>query len=232
MALDAVDVGRVHLATGGSLGAMVVLCLGALAPRRFPRIAPIAGMLAATPWIVGWNHIGRQAVLADPERGLELARQLAMLTYRAEPGLTLRHGRSPASDAEFEGPWSARAGYRTQTYLEHQGRKLSERFTTRAYLHQLDAMDHHDVFRAPPGSDGRWDPLDRIRSSTLAIGIDTDRLFDPGHMRRLASDLAGRGHHAEYAEIESLHGHDAFLIEWNQLDGLLRRALTLPEPVN
>ncbi len=232
MALDALDVGRVHLATGGSLGAMIVLCLAVLAPERFDRLAPVAGMSAASPWIIGWNHIARQALLADPERGFELARQLAMLTYRAEPGLAARHGRTMAADTRFDGAWSSRTGYRAQTYLEHQGQKLRERFTARAYLHQLDAMDHHDLYRRPPGAsaDTPWDPLAQYRASTLAIGIDTDMLYDPDHMRRLAADLAQRGLNAEYAEIESPHGHDAFLIEWDQLEVLMRRALALPEP--
>ncbi len=102
MALDALGIAQVELALGGSLGGMVSLCLAALEPERFLRVAPIAASAAASPWIIGWNHIGRQAILMDPGfphevgRGLELARQLAMMTYRAEPGFERTQGRTRA----------------------------------------------------------------------------------------------------------------------------------------
>lgn len=225
-ALDALGVGRVALAAGGSLGGMILLCLAALAPERFERIVPIAASEAASTWVQGWNHVARQAILLDPGypqtpwRGLELARQLAMLTYRAEPGLDARQGRGVG--------WSSRALYPIQSYLEHQGSKLRARFDARAYLALLGAMDHHDLARFPgKRAEAPWG-IARIQASTLAIGIDRDQLFYPEHMKSLASGLRGLGRHAEYAELSSPHGHDAFLIEWEQLAGLLHRALALP----
>ena len=106
-ALDALGIEKVSLVTGGSLGGMIVLCLAVLAPERFERMAPIAAAEKASTWVVGWNHVARQALLLDPgfpeapARGLELARQLAMITYRAEPGLDARQGQTPG--------WSSRA---------------------------------------------------------------------------------------------------------------------------
>ena len=225
-ALDALGIERVSLVTGGSVGGMIVLCLAVLAPERFERIAPIATTRASSAWLIGWNHVARQALLLDPDfpeapaRGLELARQLATLTYRAEAGLDARHGRSP--------DWSSRALYPLQSYLEHQGTKLRARFDARSYLALLGAMDHHDLERAPePGIQDGWG-VARIRASALCVGIAEDQLFFPEHMKRLAERLRASGRHAEYAEFSSPHGHDGFLIEWTQLDGLLRRALTLP----
>lgn len=220
LALDALGVERVSLVVGGSLGGMIVQCLAALAPERFERMAPIAAAEAASPWVLGWNHVARQAVLLDPGypkapwRGLELARQLATLTYRAEPGLALTQGREGAAG------WSSRALYPVQSYLEHQGSKLRARFDARAYLALLGAMDHHDLARARG--------LERIQASTLAVGIDRDQLFFPEHMKSLASRLRALGRHAEYAELSSPHGHDGFLIEWAPVAELLQRALALP----
>lgn len=227
MALDALEIHAVELVAGGSLGACITLCLAALDPPRFKRMAPIAGCLAASPWIISLNHTARQAILADPgwpedpARGLALARQLAMISYRAEPGMAQRAGRAMTHDG-----WHPRDGYRIQTWLEHQGQKLVARFDAQAYICQLNAMDHHDVHRPQPGLPG--DPFARITASCLAVGIDTDALYLPVHGRHTVDALCAQGVHAEYGEITSAFGHDAFLIEWDQLSALLRRALALP----
>ncbi|MFY0580553.1 alpha/beta fold hydrolase [Cystobacter fuscus] len=162
--LDALGIERVSLVTGGSVGGMIVLCLAVLAPERFERIAPIAAASEASAWVVGWNHVARRTVLADPgyphdcERGLELARQLATLTYRAEPGMDAHHGRGRPRPGETQAPgWSSRGHYPIQSYLEHQGAKLRARFDARSYLALLGAMDHHDLSRPPsptPGESG------------------------------------------------------------------------------
>jgi homoserine O-acetyltransferase len=237
-ALDALGVEKVALATGGSLGGMVALCLAALDPPRFERIAPIAASEAASAWHIGFNHVARQALLAEPTfpdcdgRGLELARQIAMLTYRAEAGLDERHGREQGAPGNGSaGDWSPRRPYRIQTYLEHHGRKLRRRFDGRSYLTQIDAMDHHDLGRAPPGapSTAQGDfGLPRLTASALLVSIDSDQLYSPALTGRLARRMRERDLIVEEATIHSLHGHDAFLIEWGQLDPILRRALRLP----
>ncbi len=238
-ALDALEVDRIHLAAGGSLGGMIALCLAVLAPERIERVATFGATGRASPWQIGWNHVGRQLVLLDPARGLELARQVGHMTYRAEEGLEDRQGRRMGADAALESSgaaWSPRGAYAVETYLEHQGEKLQARFEPMAYLAQLGAMDHHDLDRipGPPDAgeswslgDGPWG-LDRITAATLAVGIDTDRLFSPGEMDALASALRSRGVHSRYREMESLHGHDAFLIEWGPLAALIEEALGMP----
>ncbi|WP_395838784.1 alpha/beta fold hydrolase [Cystobacter fuscus] len=234
-ALDALGIERVSLVTGGSLGGMIVLCLAVLAPERFERMAPIAAASEASAWVVGWNHVARQTLLADPgypnnpERGLELARQLATLTYRAEPGMDAHHGRGRPRPGETQAPdWSSRGHYPIQSYLEHQGTKLRARFDARSYLALLGAMDHHDLSRAPePNARGEWG-VPRIQASALCVGIEEDQLFPAKHMDGLARSLRDLGRHAEYAALSSPYGHDGFLIEWEPLDTLLRRALALP----
>ncbi len=259
LALDALGIERVALVAGGSIGGMVALCLCALDPARFERLVTFGAATEATAWHIGWNHVGRQIVLCDPgfphssERGLQLARALGQMTYRAEPGLTLRHGRRPAgAGPALPASWSGAAPYAVQTYLEHQGEKLSGRFDVRAYLAQLDALDHHDLARVPPPPEPveRWpaalpgavspDPagpgaglpwgLGRLRASTLAVGISSDQLYFKSHMQDLAARLGAAGRHAEYDELVSPHGHDAFLIEWPEMRRLLARALVLPGP--
>lgn len=230
LALDALGIERVDLVVGGSVGGMITLCLAALAPERFARVVPIAACARSTSWIRAWNHIARQAILSDPgypeapDRGLELARQIAHVTYRAEASLA-------AHDAPYRAPWAGRDPLRVQTYLEHQGAKLRRRFIASAYLTQLSAMDHHDLERAPgpPEPFERWTSagpwgVARLRSATFAIGVDSDQLFLPGHGEALVRALRDGGVPADGALIHSPHGHDAFLLEWDQLRAALTRA--------
>ena len=235
-ALDVLGIDRLHLVTGGSLGGAVALALAVLAPERTERLALFATCAASSSWIVGWNHIGRQAILADPTypvaaNGLAIARQVAHLTYRAEPGLELKQGRAQVSDG-----WSSREAYRVQTYLQSRGEQLVQRFDAPTYLCQLGAMDHHDVERRPPadfyaGVDAPVWGLARVCASTLAVAVPSDQLYLPSHCRTIVDALSAHGARAVYAEIDSPHGHDAFLIEWDQMAALLARALALPAGV-
>lgn len=207
MALDALGVDRLHLAAGGSLGGMIAVALAALRPASVERLLPICACATSSAWIVGFNHVQRQAIALDPVRGLEVARQLAMLTYRAAPGLDRRQSRAvpPTPGA----PWP----YRVQGYLEHQGRALRERYDARSYLAQLDAMDGHDVA----------DRLGAVLAPALVVDIDTDVLFTPAQSDALAALLPD----AARATLRSEHGHDGFLIEWEGLAPLVARALAL-----
>jgi len=170
--------------------------------------------------VSGWNHVARQILRLDPGwpsdvgRGLELARQLAMLTYRAEPSLDARQHRTAGRPPDA--PWTLPI----QSYLEHQGKKLRRRFDARPYLLQLEAMDAHDLDAPPSGTPGG--PL---RTSALCVDIDTDQLFTPAQVDVLADWLTAHGAEARRATVRSPHGHDAFLIEWDALDPLVRLAL-------
>lgn len=235
LALDALGVERVDLCAGGSVGGMVALALGALAPERFGHLVPIATLDRATPWIIGWNHVGRQVIVeslrhgTDPRRTLALARQVAHMTYRAGPGLMERHGRRLAGG----GDWSARAPYAVQTYLEHQGAKLVSRFDPLAYVSMLDAMDHHDLGRAPPppgaaeswASVSPWPGLARVQARIDAVAIDSDELFFARDVHDLVVRHRLHGHEATWELLKSPHGHDAFLMTWDPLRALLRRAV-------
>lgn len=225
--LDKLGIARVHLATGGSLGGMVTLTLAALAPERFERILPLATSVAASAWVVGWNHVARQILRLDPGypdavgRGLEIARQLAMLTYRAESGLEVKQGRSVKA-ATITG------GYPVQSYLEHQGEKLRKRFDARAYELQLAAMDHHDLLQPLPGE--TRPAISRVRATTLVVDVDSDQLFTPTQAEALTQHLRAAGALVERETIASIFGHDAFLMEWATLTPIVTRALRMPGP--
>jgi len=219
--LDKLGIRQVHLTTGGSLGGMVTLALAALAPERFERILPVAATVATSAWAVGWNHVARQILKLDPGypdnigRGLEIARQLAVLTYRAEPGLEERQPR----------PQKSSEAHPVRSYLEHQGAKLRNRFAVRSYELQLDAMDHHDLLQPLPGETGP--AVARIKAATIVADVDSDQLFPAAQAEALVAQLRKSSGHVERATIRSIHGHDAFLIEWDTLGPIITRALKL-----
>lgn len=227
LSLDQLGIHRVHLTAGGSLGGMVTLTLAVLAPDRFERILPLACTLATSAWVVGWNHVARQILRLDPGypdkvgRGLEIARQLAILTYRAEPGLDFDQPRtSPGRTPD--------TAYPVQSYLEHQGRKLRNRFGVQAYELQLAAMDHHDLLRPLPGE--KVPAISHARAATLVVDVDTDQLFTPAQAVAMVEQLRNAGARVERATLNSIHGHDAFLIEWETLEPILTRALHMQAP--
>jgi homoserine O-acetyltransferase len=214
LALDALGVERLQLAAGGSLGGMILLAMAALRPDAVERVLPIGATAFATAWLTSFNHVQRQAIALDPVRGLEVARQLAMISYRAEPGLELNQSRTRPLRA------GAAGHFPIEGYLEHQGKLLSSRFEAAPYLALLDAMDSHDLIHHEP-------LLSRVRAKALVTDIDTDVLYTPAQVGALAEALSASSTRVERATLRSLHGHDAFLIEWDQLAPLVVRALAL-----
>jgi len=218
LALDALQVERVQVLIGGSVGGMIAQCLAVLAPERFERVILLATSATANAWTLAWNHLGRTAIRRHGD--LDLARQVAHLSYRAEPGLQARQGTKR---------WKTHGESHVGTYLAHHGKKLVERFTPGAYLSQLDAMDSHDIWRRPAAPDpheswtldGTWG-LDRWTADLLAVGIDTDQLFRPEHLQDLVGILRKRGVSATYREVENPHGHDGFLLATTELNHFLR----------
>jgi homoserine O-acetyltransferase len=204
--VDSLHVDSVALAVGGSLGGMVALELAATFPALVRRTVVLAAPAAHTASAIGWNHIQRRAIAAAGAEGLEIARMLAMMTYRTGGELAQRFGR----DVHAEG------GFQVERYLSSQGRKLRARFDVHSYVTLLDAMDSHDVGR---GRRGTANALRRVEGVLLGVGIPGDLLYDVRDVRDW-TESAG----AAYRELHSVHGHDAFLIEVDQVSAILHEA--------
>lgn len=228
LGLDALGVDTLELAAGGSLGGMVVAWLAVLAGPRLLRALAIATPFASTAWMIGWNHVAREAILGDPgypssHTGLAVARQIARMTYRSERGLAERQGRRTAGafdaarDARDEA-WSPRTPYRMETYLRHAGATFD--FDPRAYVALTLAMDHHDLARAGD--------LSAVLARFLVVAIEGDRLVEPEATGALADALAAAGVAVETDTLRSRRGHDALFAEWGELTRVLRRALAMP----
>lgn len=204
--LDALAIDAPLLVVGGSLGGMVAQEWAATFPERTRHAVVLAAPAAHTAHAIALGHIQR-ALLGTGPRGIELARQVAMLSFRTDRELGLRFGR----DRDELGRWEV------ANYLDHQGRKLARRFDTATYRTLLDAMDAHDVGRGRGGVEAALGP---VAGRITAVGIPGDQLYAAAEVRGWAEACG-----AAYREIQSVHGHDAFLLEAEQVGALLAQAL-------
>ena len=205
-ALDALGIDHLELVVGGSLGGMVSLEVALERPEAVEAVMPIAAPAVIGNLAAAWNHIQLQLLVLDPSRGLELARQLAMTTYRSEVDFDTRHG--------------------IGSYLEHQGVKLRQRFDAGSYGALARAMNAHDVGRDRGGLAGAFRLLADAGVAVTGVGIEGDILYGPRQVRALVEAARSAGADATYREIRSDKGHDAFLVEWDQLTEILGEALT------
>ncbi len=227
--LDHLGVKSLRTVIGGSLGGMQALEWGVMYPDHVRSIVPIATAAQHSPWCIGLNDIARQAIMNDPawrggrydlsaqpRAGLSLARQVAMMSYRSDISFLARFGRERQAPPE-SGPQAAgdarfdfRNLYQVESYLRYQGDKLVNRFDANTYIAISRAMDLHDVAY---GRGNVREVLGGLSMPALCIGITSDVLY-PVHEQKT---IAGMIPQSTYREISSPHGHDAFLIEYDQV---------------
>lgn len=220
--LAELGVNKLVTISGGSLGGMQVLEWAVMFPDFVQSIIPIATSAKHSAWAIGIGEIERQAITNDPEwkngyyetqpeKGLALARKIAMLTYRTMPSMEEKFSRQLTENENF---FDEKNNYQISSYLDYQGEKLVNRFDANTYITLTNIMDYHDLSFNRGNID---DVLKSIKAKTLSIGIDSDLLY-PVEEQKF---IAGKINNAEYAEIKSIHGHDAFLIEFDQLNKII-----------
>src|SRR5690606_22838673 len=126
---------------------------------------------------------------ARPDAGLGIARRIAHITYRSEPDMRSRFGRSPQADEDPFGHPLRRAGRdQVQSYLDHQATKLAGRFDANSYLVLPEALMSHDVAR---GRGPEEQVLARVGATAFIAAVDSDRLYFPAQSQELARQLPG-----------------------------------------
>jgi len=220
--LEALGVRSLQLVIGGSLGGMQVLEWAVLYPDLVRAIAVIAAPGRHSAWCIGLSEAQRQAIYTDPnwqngnygadqkpDQGLTVARMIAVSTYRSWASFSSRFGRQIQTE-------QARQQFAIVNYLDHQGKKLVERFDANTYITLTHAMDSHDLTRP----DRDYDTvLKSIQQPTLIVAISSDILYPPVEQEKLATLIPN----AELEWLESPHGHDAFLIDMTVLNDLIVR---------
>ncbi len=212
---DALGISRFALVAGGSLGGMIAQEIALARPNALGHLLPVAAPAATGAMAIAWNHIQLQLVERLGLDGLALARQLAMTTYRSEADFDHRFARRTQEDGRFA----------VNSYLDHQGTKILERFDPDTYRVLVRIMDGHDVGRDRGGVVAALRALAAHRVGVTALGIEGDLLYGPAQVRTLVGEAAAAGVDATYRELLSIKGHDAFLTEWDQLRVVLADAL-------
>ncbi|MFJ5273040.1 homoserine O-acetyltransferase [Streptomyces sp. NPDC088358] len=228
---DELGIARWALVIGGSMGGMRAVEWAVTDPERTDALLLLATAAAASAEQIAWANIQLHAIRADPHwragdyhdaapgrgphAGLGLARRLAHVTYRSEPELAARFGRSPQ---DTEDPWSG-GRYQVESYLDHHADKLVRRFDAGSYVTLTHAMNSHDVGRDRGGTRAA---LRRVTARTLVAGVDSDRLYPPSQQAELAASIPTAD---RLRLIESPYGHDGFLIEVEQVAALVRELI-------
>jgi homoserine O-acetyltransferase len=239
--LDSLGIRSLRLVLGGSIGGMQALDWSMLYPDRVARAAIIA-VAPLSAMGLALNHLQRKAIVHDPDwaggrylpqhpprRGLALARQIAMLSYKSALLFDERFGRNPNRNGEdprgIDGPEPSGAGgliggrFDIAGYLDYQGQRFIDRFDANSYLAILRTMETWDPLH---GQASPAEAFRRIRARLSFVGISSDWLFPPQSVRNFAHTIRAAGVDADYREMTTGHGHDAFLAEQAELVALLK----------
>ena len=217
--LDHLGVKRIRFAIGASMGGMQALEFGIMDDRP-EQLLLIAMGKAHSAWAIGIGEAQRRALFADPKwkdghyppddppaEGLAAARMMGMITYRSASSFEKRFARNPQP---------GKSCYQVESYLNYQGKKLVDRFDAVTYVRLTQAMDSHDVSR---GRGTFKEVLGGLKIPVLIIGISSDMLYPVAEQKELAALLKN----ARYVELVSDNGHDAFLIEFEAIQSLVKK---------
>jgi homoserine O-acetyltransferase/O-succinyltransferase len=228
---DRLGIGSWALVIGASMGGHRALEWAAGYPERVERLAAIATTAQTSGDQIAWAHSQLAAIRADPKfrggdyygaadddgphLGLGIARQIAHTTYRSAAELDERFGRLPQGGEE---PLGGGGRFAVQSYLDHHAGKLARRFDANSYLVLTESMLTHDLGR---DRGGVASALAGVTAKTLAVAVDSDRLFLPEQSARIAVSVPD----GQLRTIRSAYGHDGFLIEFDQLGPMVAEFL-------
>lgn len=214
---------KINTLIGGSLGGQQALEWAILKNDIIENLVVLATNAQHSPWGIAFNETQRLAIKADrswynfsPDaglKGLKAARAIALLSYR---------NYSTYNTSQKENTNDNTDNFRASSYQNYQGEKLVNRFNAYSYWHLSKAMDSHNVGR---NRDGIENVLKQINSKTLIIGISSDVLFPTEEQKFLAKNISN----AKYVEIDSLYGHDGFLIETEKIANEIQNNFTNKE---
>lgn len=207
--LNELGVGELYAVIGGSIGGALAWEMAVSHPSFIQNIIPVACHWEASDWILA-NVLLQDRLLHHSHNPIEDARIHAMLCYRTPQSFKSRFGRT------IHPKWNR---YNIETWLLHHGDKLAERFDVRAYktmnhlLGTIDVCQDRDSFE---------EVVERITGNIYLVSIDTDLFFTHEDNRETYRRLMNVKPNVFFKTINSIHGHDAFLIEYEQVIALLK----------
>ncbi|WP_150538433.1 homoserine O-acetyltransferase MetX [Actinobacillus vicugnae] len=228
--LDALNIPHLHAVVGGSFGGMQATQWGITYPDFIDNIINLCSSLTLSAEAIGFNHVMRQAIINDPnfnhgdyydnlppDNGLKIARMLGMLTYRTDVQLARAFGRETKQQSEIWGDY-----FQVESYLSYQGVKFLDRFDANSYLRLLRALDLYDPAL---GYANEQAALQRIKAKYTLVGVTSDQLFKQIDLHKSKQRLENAGVQVDYYEFHSNFGHDAFLVDYDFFEPMLKKGL-------
>ncbi len=226
-------VDRLHSVVGSSMGGMTALIFCMLYPSVSESLVAISSSMRALPFAIALRSLQREIVRTDPEwnggdydpgagpvSGMRLARKVGMITYRSAQEWEQRFGRDQAA-AEWQTGEPFGISFAIESYLQAHANKFTGDFDPNCYLYISRAMDLFDV-EEHGGSIEIGLSKVAIRRA-LIIGVVTDILFPIHQQKELADDLRKFVNDVEFVKLDSINGHDSFLVDIDSFDPVIRK---------
>ena len=188
--------------------------MAAISPKITKHLIPVASDWKSTDWIIA-NCLIQEQFLVNSSQPLQDARMHAMLCYRTPESLKNRFQRSQNTEYNL---------FNIETWLLHHGDKLQKRFQLSAYKLMNQLLKTIDI---TTNRGTATDVLQTIEADIHIIGIDSDMFFVSEENTATLKLLHPNLSNVYYHEITSIHGHDAFLIEYEQLNSIIDKIFKL-----
>ncbi|MDH2997263.1 homoserine O-acetyltransferase [Pasteurellaceae bacterium LFhippo2] len=228
--LDYLGVTQLQAVVGGSFGGMQATQWAIDYPDRVRNVVNLCSSLTFSAEAIGFNHVMRQAIINDPnfnngdyydgespENGLKIARMLGMLTYRTDVQLAKAFGRETKQAGAIWGDH-----FQVESYLSYQGVKFLDRFDANSYLRLLRALDLYDPALNFPSEK---EALKRIKANYTLVAVTSDQLFKQIDVVKSKQRLEDAGVNVDYHEFNSIFGHDAFLVDYDFFEEMIKKGL-------
>lgn len=232
---EKLGINSVQAVIGGSLGGMQALCFGIEFPKFAKKIFILASTYATKPWAIAFNKIAIEGIVRDPEFkggnydkesiskfglfGMSLGRMAGHISFLSPSSMDSKFGRNYV---ENDGLYELLGRFEVDRYMEYNGLNFAKRFDPLSYLYIVKMMNNFDCTRHYGTLD---DAMSNISSKLYLIAFSGDILFPPNLMKEMSESLAKCKKQHEFYEIQSEYGHDAFLVELEKFDFLIRKGL-------
>jgi len=231
--LDHLGIEQVLTVVGGSMGGMQALQWAVSFPRRVRSVIPIASTARLTAQSIAFNAVGRNAIVSDPNwsggdyygkavpaKGLSIARMIGHITYLSDESMHAKFGRELRNADDYQ--YELDSEFEVESYLNHQGESFVQRFDANSYLYITKAMDYFDLL-------GKYGSLTSAfkdcRARFLVVAYSTDWFYPTYESKEIVQALMNLNKEVTFCEIQSRHGHDAFLLEVDALTRIIRSFL-------
>ena len=207
--LNRLKITKLYAAIGGSIGGGIAWELAALYPNFIDNLIPIATDWKSTDWIIANTKV-QELILTNSKNPVHDARIHAMNLYRTPESYRIKFNRNRNSSTNTT---------EVESWLLHHGNKLQKRFSVNSYKLVNHLLGTIDITR---GRGSFLEVASAIQSNIYMIGINSDMFFTAKENIESFLSLSKVKSNVHYGEIQSIHGHDAFLIEYEQLEVLLQ----------